>query len=274
MQITPEEALNKRESISTREDYYCPNPNCDARLIPVSGDEHRKPFFRARKDAKHSMVCDFKSYERDTDVIPLKNPKFTGLYPDDFSIDTFYQYMMEDKAPKNTESAGKSFGPLDRIEKIEENKAQKNQFQPIKNLKKLYEYCISHDINDNLGSQAIKNLILDERTIKDTYKKFIPNGKIMILNLPICSFSYNKDNPNFQFSLAVDISENKRKEYRFKIDVLNSQYFWDLEDRIYKQKNNTKARFILVAKINKHISKNQLYTCSLEKPEQCYITEK
>ena len=37
--ITPEEALDIRDSSSKREDYFCPNTYCDARLVPVSGDE-------------------------------------------------------------------------------------------------------------------------------------------------------------------------------------------------------------------------------------------
>lgn len=48
--ITPEEALLERSQGVFR-DYYCPNPNCDAILAPVKGDEnkHPNPFFRARK---------------------------------------------------------------------------------------------------------------------------------------------------------------------------------------------------------------------------------
>lgn len=270
--ITPEEALDIRDSASIREDYFCPNPYCDARLVPVSGDEQRFPFFRARKDSKHCSGCDYKSYEHNSNPVLEKNPKYKGLYSDDFSIDFFFNFIMEKETLSNSGANGDSYGRLKKIEKPEEEEAPK--LQPITNLKKLYNHCISHDINDNLGSVAIKDLFLDERTIKNTYRVFIPNDKIMILDLPISSFGYSTDNSIFYFSNTVVVDEDNSKEYKFEIKVLlDRQTFSDLRNEVYNLKP-TNARFILVTKVNKEYGDDLHYFCSLEKLEQCFICKK
>lgn len=44
--ISPESALREKSQGAFRV-YYCPNPNCNALLVPVKGDDkkHPNPFF-------------------------------------------------------------------------------------------------------------------------------------------------------------------------------------------------------------------------------------
>ncbi len=127
--------------------YYCPNPKCNAwlRVVREDNKKHLNPFFRALPTHPHIEDCNYKAYyDEDANRGRIQTAN-SGLHEDDFLIDKLFEKVTSEE---NTED-----GDIERRATKESSDYKRERL--ISSTGKLARYCLSHEIDENLGDSKI-----------------------------------------------------------------------------------------------------------------------
>lgn len=264
--ITPEEALLERSQGVFR-DYYCPNPNCDAILAPVKGDEnkHPNPFFRARKTKKHVEGCDYKAYYDEEAANEAARTRNAGLFESDFSIEALLSRILSYVPPESTSDSQRGVSrSIEEDEKVIREKI-------ISSTAKLYKYCKFRSISETLGERQIKEFVIDDETICDTYRYFIKEGTYM-LNVPVLGMYYIPDKKIIGLKYTKDFLCGLSVDYRFTLHFTSEEFFRD-ETSLLMKFRQTRSNLVFVSTVTKNFGDDKNYHCTIENPAQLYFVQ-
>lgn len=196
--------------------FYCPNPNCNAKLYICAIDGSKSAYFRATKSAyKHIKNCSYGNSSVEFDENKFDESKFIF----DNAIDNL---ILATTTPKEAENAsGHSTG---------EPKAH-----PPRTLKQIYAMCKSIPVNSKYADKEIGEMLLDDRS---EYR--YPKGCFgkRIIEATVKGKIY--DNEKKQIYLVAPMGSQK---YSFVLSFSDENKYRAIRSEIY----NNKDKLIVVA---------------------------
>lgn len=196
--------------------FFCPNPNCEARLYVCAIDGSRNAYFGATK-AKypHVLKCPFGSNNAEFDENQFDQTQFIF----DEAMDNFYTITTTSKNCKKPK---------------EYNKGEVKKHPP-RTLRQIYSMCKSYPVKDTYGNKEIGEMILDDRS-EYRYPKGCFGNKI--IEAVVKRRFY--DNEKKQIYLAAPIDSQK---YSFILCFSDDDTYQVIRDEIY----NNQDKIIVVA---------------------------
>lgn len=263
--ISPEEALDER-SHGVFRDYYCPNPECNAVLAPVKSDDnkHPNPFFRALRTKSHIEGCNFKAYYDEDAALNAARQRNSGLMESDFSIEVLLEKMKAYIPPEPTDSTSPA-SPRRSIQ--DEEKTAKEKI--LSNTTKLFHYCGQHDITDKLGEKAIKEILIDDRTLFDTYRHYIKEG-VYLLDLPLFLANYDPKTGKLYLKIRKQFLGNISINYLFALQFPSYESLMKTVNEVFDYRE-TRSRLIVLASITKNYGDDSRYFCEIFNDAQLYF---
>ncbi|WWR16921.1 hypothetical protein V1224_05665 [Lachnospiraceae bacterium JLR.KK008] len=206
---------NKRREIiysadAVREDrdkaFFCPNPNCGARLYVCAIDGSRNAYFRASKAGyPHSSECPFGSSNAEFDERQFDPYQF--LFDD--AMDHLYTAT---KTRKNSTISG-------------EHKKGETKKHPPRTLRQIYAMCKSFPVNYLYGNKKIGEMILDDRS---EYR--YPEGCYGNIIIEAVAKRRIYDNKSKQIYLAAPVIS---KKYSFTLCFSDVNTYRIIRDEVY-----------------------------------------
>lgn len=228
--ITPQQALS--EDISTY--YYCPNPNCNARLLVVQA---AVPYFSANlRGFPHVSGCGY-----------ANNSYSPDRYDEDsFDYDSFIQKLLEDSKTGISRGQGKRFSDANKLQTR----------LPIKTLHVLYFACKYHGIGEKIGNCAVSDILLDQRSIDIAPLR---SSQFRIVESRGSMYYF----PNTYTIKLLDHSS--RNDYY--IDFQDPTLFVEIKNRLY----NNKGKPIVVA--GNWEKRGELFYCHVVNQRQVFVVK-
>ena len=246
--------------------YYCPNPKCQAwlRVVREDGKKHMNPFFRAMPTHPHIEGCDYKAYyDEDSNRGKIQNNN-RGLHEEDFEIDRLYEKVIIEESDESGDDVERR-----RTKEKTDNKRERL----ISSTGKLARYCLSHEIDDNLGEAQIFDFLIDARTVFEHYRKYIDveNGKkVFLIYIPLYKMRYDKDNARIFLDLKAKYRDELEVGYTFELKFNTIELFWDFRNLAYDYRE-TKSHVAILSKMGKYYGNDDHYICNIVNSKQYWM---
>lgn len=265
--IYPDDALAERK-LNPNVQYFCPNPDCNAKLIPKRGSASRNQnsFFCALKTKKHIEDCNYKAYYDEESALEAAKIRNAGLYESDFSIEVLLEKMYSYTSTETKESTPKD---STNTEDLEDDKASKEII--LSNTTKLYRYCKFHEITDILGDKELRKIVIDSRTIFDTYKHFIFEG-VYLIELPIFKMAFIAETQTLRFRIKKRYIGDLDVDYFFHLRFTSNDLFWEKYKEL-KEYKNTRSTLVIISKVTKDFGNDKNYYCEIRNTAQMYFVK-
>lgn len=189
--------------------YYCPTPNCMARLTLRSLDGDRNPYFSALQSKPH---CDFCTIHK------IRGAK-TDYDVSDFSIETLFNSIISKPREVSSSTENKSYTP-----------GAQSGSEKINSTRLLYYFCKGHDINHTVKDKIkVIDLIADSRTnffftkgiyglklAETKFYRYVEATNTIELNYPIDPLLKNQHKLTITFENHSDFTKITKKIFNNK----------------------------------------------------------
>lgn len=212
---------NDCDSSNLNIEYFCPTPNCKAKLTLRSLNGERSPYFAALPSKTHDDFC----------IIPKLGRNKSDYNTSNFSMESLYDIIISKQSSDLNSESGKC---------ISNNNNNNNESDKINTTSKLYYFCKGHDIEYIIKDQLkVINLIADDRT------NFLFTKGIFGLKLVEAVFSrYERDNNKIYFNYPVNpLLKNK---FNLCVEFNQKSDFEKILKKIFKNKDEFKNAHIAI----------------------------
>jgi hypothetical protein len=199
--------------------YYCPTPNCPARLTIRSLTGDVNPYFSA-----------LKSYPHDESICSSgRTQNFKAKYNvSNFSIEALYNSVISRQRTNNT-GAGRNQPPS----------ANDNNSEEITTPTKLYYYCKGHDINHIVnGTIMVQDLIADSRT------NFIFTKNIHGFKLVESKFNRYSDS-NKSINVIYSVNPLDRNHHKLTLNFTKPEDYNKIKKKLFTHSKDYSSVFIV-----------------------------
>lgn len=178
--------------------FYCPNPKCKTEMSLAIYENYSNTFKANMKNKGHKEGC------------WAKNSDLTQIYStNDYNTKDFIEQLISSKSKKqNTKN----------------NMVSKSEFKhkKLSTLKDIFIYCRTHDVDEKINGEYIRNIFLDDRNVRfyndvgvNGYKMMMPTKvgeEISINNQKIkMSLKYGKLSVTLNFENKTVLNNVKKK---------------------------------------------------------------
>lgn len=192
--------------------YYCPTPNCNARLTLRSLNGKLDPYFSALKSFPHADFCTIPSTDGKKSEYNLSNFSIESLY----NLITSTNRTASDSGNKKTTTRSKG----------------KSESDSINTTSKLYYFCKGHDVNYTVTNQIkVRDLIADSRT------NYLFTKGIFGYRLVECKFHRYFD-LNHTIELDYPIDPSLKNKHKLKIQFEKDKDYDKILSKIFVDKTN------------------------------------
>lgn len=196
--------------------FYCPNPECNAKLYICALDGSKSAYFRAKKpEYKHIINCPFGSSNSEFDENKFDESKFVF----DNAIDNLLCVTTPSK--EKEKSTGHNTG--------------EPQLHPPRTIRQIYSMCKSMPVNSKYGDKEIEEMLLDDRS---EYR--YPKGCFGIRIIETIVKKRIYDDNKKQIYLAAPMNSQK---YTFVLEFNDSNTYQTIRSEIY----NNRDKIIVIA---------------------------
>ncbi|MCE4994736.1 hypothetical protein [Staphylococcus xylosus] len=177
------------EADKERYRFYCPNPKCRTEMSLAIYENYSNTFKANLKDKGHKEGC----WARNSDL----NQEYST---NDYNTKDFIKKLISSKSNKqNTKNRTVS--------------NSENEHKKLSTLKDVFIYCRTHDVDENIQGEYIRNIFLDDRNM-DFYNNSGVYGYKLMLPTEISEENYvqkQKNKMSFKYGqLSVTLNfENK-----------------------------------------------------------------
>ncbi|AUN11222.1 hypothetical protein [Clostridium botulinum] len=192
-------------------EYYCPTPNCKAKVTLRSLNGDYNPYFSPLRSKSHSDFC----------PLGKLTGKNTSFDVSDFSIESLYNLIISKDQISNSSKKNQSSTPNSKC-----------SLEPITTPSNLYYFCKGHDINYYINNNLkVKDLIADSRT------NFFFTKGIWGLKLVEVKFHQFDDKiHNIMFNYPLDNSCKNKHRLTVKFD--SDEHYIKTKNKIFNTKKD------------------------------------
>lgn len=189
--------------------YYCPNPQCNAKMFVRCVEGERKTFFAASGNPGHIENCLFGSSN-------TYNPEKTT--EEGFDADDAIKKLMEIERRRYIGNENKS---------NEKEKSIENKIVPH-TIKQIYDMCKSYDCKDTFNNQTIGQILVDDRSVH-MYPKGIYRYRIIEAK---CK---KKLYDNMDIYLETPLRNEK---YSLKLHFEDKELFYEIRKKLFANQDH------------------------------------
>lgn len=227
--------------------FFCPNPQCNAKLYLCSFEGNIKPpYFRATKPKfGHIENCEFSSGNENPDEDKFDESQFKFNQ----AMEKLFQFSSSDSTKTKTTAT-----PPRNIYKKRGVKKH-----PPRTLNQIYRILKCHSITETYGDKEIGDMLLDNRSLK-RYSK----GCFGYIIIEAHTKKRLYDNIQKQIYLTAPTEEN---QYTFILNFTNDNLFKKIRDDTYKNQD----KIIVVAGKWESAGKKNSFSTTVTSLEQVII---